>query len=78
MNLMISNYLFKKKENQFVTYESGGVESVIDYILTRVSDRNAALNIKTILGEQCVRQHRLLIAVCKECQLKEIQSMSQN
>ena len=64
-SMVICNSTFKKRENQLITYESGGVASTVDYILTRVSDRKSVQNTKTIPGEECVRQHRLLVAVFK-------------
>ena len=67
--------MFKKKENQLTTYESGGVASTVDYTLIGVGDRKTVQNTKTIPGEECVRQHHLLVAVFK---VKEIKSMSPN
>ena len=61
-NMVICNSVFKKRESQLITYESGGVRSTVDYILTRNQDRQFVRNVKTIPGEECVRQHRLLIA----------------
>ena len=49
-NMMINNSLFKRKENQLITCESGGVASAIDYVLRRVNDRNTVQNIKILPG----------------------------
>ena len=38
-----------------MTYESGGVSSVVDYVLTRKK------NVKVIPGEECVSQHKLVV-----------------
>ena len=38
------------------------MRSTVDYILMRNQDRQCVRNVKTIPGEECVRQHRLLIA----------------
>ena len=61
-NMVVCNSVFKKRESQLITYESGGVRSTVDYILMRNRDRQCVRNVKTIPGEECVRQHRLLIA----------------
>ena len=47
-NMVICNSMFKKKEHQLITNESGGVASTVDYILTRVGDRKTVQNTKTI------------------------------
>ena len=59
-NLQICNSVFKNKEN-LITCESGGVANVIEYMLTRVGDRETVQNRNTIPGEEYVSQHRLLI-----------------
>ena len=60
-NMVISSSMFKKTDRQLVTYESGGLMSTVDYILTRKEDKQSVKNVKTIPGEECVRQHRLLV-----------------
>jgi hypothetical protein len=62
MSMVVANTLFKKEESKLVTYVSGGVKSVIDYLLVRKCDRNAIRNVKVIAGEECVAQHRLLVS----------------
>ena len=41
-----------------VTFESGGVSSVVDYVLTRKNDLK---DVKVIPGEECVSQHKLVV-----------------
>ena len=43
---------------KLVTYESGGVSSVVDYVLTRKNDMK---DVKVIPGEECVSQHKLVV-----------------
>ena len=71
---MICNSVFQKKENQLITYESGGVACAVDYVLTNVGDWKTVLNMKTIPGNECVRQHRLLITVLSLQELPVIRS----
>ena len=60
-DLVVGNTHFHKKENNLITYQSGGNSSQIDYILVRKSDFKQVRNIKVILGEEVVTQHRLLL-----------------
>ena len=53
--------LFQKLDKHLVTYESGGMKSQIDYMLVRGEDKKNVMNCKVILGEACVKQHRLLV-----------------
>ena len=43
-NLVICNSMFKKRENQQITFESGGAASAVDYILIRVGDKKTVQN----------------------------------
>ena len=61
MDLVVCNSCFKKAENKLITYESGDHRSVLDYVLVRKADRKFILNTKTFAGEECVRQHRLVV-----------------
>ena len=47
-----------KKTQKLVTYESGGVSSVVDYVLARKKDMK---DVKVIPGEECVSQHKLVV-----------------
>ena len=44
-------HIFTKETQKLVTYESGGVGSVVDYVLTR---KNNMKEVKVIPGEECV------------------------
>ena len=59
--LACMNTWFQKLDKHLVTYESGGVESQIDYIMVRGEDRKNVVDCKVILGEACVKQHRLVV-----------------
>ena len=41
-----------------LTYESGGVCTVVDYVLAR---KNNMKDVKVIPGEECVSQHKLVV-----------------
>ena len=73
--LRVVNTMFKKKEKQKVTYKSGGDETQVDYMLTRVSeDKMLVENCKVIPGEECLTQHRLM---CSDIVVRGI-GMSKN
>ena len=61
--LAVLNTWFKKDYNKRVTYESGGRQSQIDYILMRRSELSTVKDVKVIAGEECIQQHRLLVCV---------------
>jgi len=61
MDFVICNTWFKKEVSKLITYSSGGVNTTIDYLLTRKGDRNMVKDVKVIPGESCVSQHRLLV-----------------
>ena len=57
-DLVVANTFFTKETQKLVTYESGGVSSVVDYVLTRKNNRK---DVKVIPGEECVSQHKLVV-----------------
>ena len=59
--MVVCNTLFRKRLSRLITYESGGCQTQIDYILVRKSDRKVVKDVKVISGEECVSQHRLLV-----------------
>ena len=61
-NLLICNTNFRKPVGHLITYQSGGLASQIDYILTRQRDTRLLLNTKTFPGEECTPQHRLVVS----------------
>ena len=60
LNLAVLNTWFKKKEERLFTYENGECRTVVDYILTRKSERKMVKDVKVVKVE-CIEQHRLLI-----------------
>ncbi|XP_064103331.1 uncharacterized protein LOC135213280 [Macrobrachium nipponense] len=52
---------FQKLDKYLITYESGGVQSQIDFVLVRGADRSNVTNCKVIVGEAYVKQHRLVV-----------------
>ena len=56
-DLVVANTFFTKETQKLVTYESGGVSSVVDYVLARKNDMK---DVKVIPGEECVSQHKLV------------------
>jgi len=58
-DLAILNTFFKKKDNN--TYESGGQETQLDYILYKRSKMSEVRNFKVIKGETAAKQHHLII-----------------
>jgi len=69
--MVICNTWFKKRTNNVITYESGGMRTMIDYILTRMKDRKCIRNVKVIAGEECASQHRLLVCDMEIKELRE-------
>ena len=61
--LACTNTWFKKESVKLVTYESGGVKTVVDYILVRIHERKMVQNVFAIPGEACLQQHKLLVGV---------------
>ena len=61
LNLVIGNTWFTREEEKLVTYESGGIKSVIDYVLVEKKDWGQVQNVKVISGEVCMTQHKLLV-----------------
>ena len=59
-DLAIVNAFFEKKVNQFVTYNSGGRESQIDFLMCRRCHLKEVINCKVINGEAVAGQHRVL------------------
>ena len=57
-DLVVANTFFTKETQKLVTYESGGVSSVVDYMLARKNDMK---DVKVIPGEECVSQHKLVV-----------------
>ena len=60
-DMVVCNTLFRKRLSRLITYESGGWQTQIDYILVRKSDRKVVKDVKVVSDEECVSQHRLLV-----------------
>ena len=64
--MLLQNTWFKKNAGRLmslITYETAKCRTVIDYILIRKSDRKLIKDVKMILREQCIHNHRLIICV---------------
>ena len=62
LNLAVLNMWFKKKASRLFSYESGECRTVVDYILSRKSERKMIRDVKVVKIE-CITQHGLLICV---------------
>lgn len=63
MDLVVANTWFKKSDGKLITYESGGFQTVVDYILVRKAERHQLRNVTVIRGESCMQQHKLLVCM---------------
>ena len=61
-DLVVTNSFFKKRESHLITYTSGNGKTQIDYIITRRRDLKLVKDVKAIPNEECVSQHKLLVA----------------
>ena len=59
-NLVVSNLLFTKRESHLVTYQSGEIQSQIDYILIKWQNIKLVRDVKVIPHKDCVTQQKLL------------------
>ena len=62
-NMCICNTWFFKEEKCKFTYESGQWKSMIDLVLVSKKQRKFVQDIKTIKGEECVKQHKLVVCI---------------
>lgn len=63
MKLCVVNTWFEKEDSKKVTYESGGIRTVVDYVLMRRNDLAVVKDMKVVPGENCLLQHKLLVCV---------------
>lgn len=63
-DMAVINSFYKKTENQYVTYSSGGTETQIDFILCKRNHLVEVKNCKVIKGESVSSQHRPVIVDC--------------
>ena len=62
-DLVIGNTLFEKRDSHLITFDSGENQTQIDYFLIRRRLRKYIRDIKVIPGEECLKQHRLLVCI---------------
>ena len=61
----MTNTFFRKRNSQLVTYNSGGCATQVDYSVVRRKELKLVKNAKVIGNEECIPQHKLLVAVLK-------------
>ncbi|PWA60844.1 hypothetical protein CTI12_AA378710 [Artemisia annua] len=59
-DLVVANSFFKKRDVNLITFQSGGHNTQIDYLLVRKSDLRACRDCRVFPGEACSSQHKLL------------------
>ena len=59
-DLVVANSFFKKRDVHLITFQSGGHNTQIDYLLVRRSDLRACRDCRVFPGEACSSQHKLL------------------
>ena len=64
--MRIMNTFYQKRRNHLVTYNSGGQESQIDYIMLRKEYAKECTNCKVLPQEAVTTQHRVLVAELEE------------
>ncbi|GKF41757.1 craniofacial development protein 2-like protein, partial [Tanacetum coccineum] len=60
-DLVVANSFFKKSDAHLITFQSGGHNTQIDYLLVRRGDLKACKDCRAFPGEACSSQHRLII-----------------
>ena len=61
VGMVVCNTFFKKEYSKLITYHSADNRSMIDYLMVRKADRCLVKDVKVILSEECVTQHRMVI-----------------
>ncbi|XP_057529779.1 uncharacterized protein LOC130808318 [Amaranthus tricolor] len=61
--LVITNSIFRKKDEHLITSKSGGHATQIDYCFVRKGDRSSCLDCKMVLVTEMPTQHRLFVLV---------------
>nr|GEW54657.1 hypothetical protein [Tanacetum cinerariifolium] len=59
--LVVANSFFKESDACLITFQSGGHNTQIDYLLVRRGDLRASKDCRAYPGEACSSQHRLVI-----------------
>ena len=60
-DLMVVNTFFKKRDDQLISFRSGGRYTQIDYALVRQRDRSRCTDCKVFPTERVASQHLLLV-----------------
>ena len=60
-DLAIANTFFRKREEHYITYKSGGNKAQIDFMMYRRSNLVEIKNCKVIPGDHVAPQHRLVV-----------------
>ena len=60
-DLAIANTFFRKREEHYITYMSGGNKAQIDFMMYRRSNLVEIKNCKVIPGDHVAPQHRLVV-----------------
>ena len=59
--LSVMNTWFEKREQQKISYDSGGNQTVVDYVLVGVRERSTVSDVTILRNEPCLLQHKLLV-----------------
>ncbi|GKC82644.1 ataxia telangiectasia mutated family protein [Tanacetum coccineum] len=59
-DLVVANSFFKKSDAHLITFQSGGHNTQIDYLLVRKGDLRACKDCRAFPSEACSSQHRLV------------------
>ena len=60
-DLAIANTFFRKREEHYITYKSGGNKAQIDFMMYRRSNILEIKKCKVIPGDHVAPQHRLVV-----------------
>nr|GEU32216.1 hypothetical protein [Tanacetum cinerariifolium] len=60
LDLVVANSFFKKNDAHLITFQSGGHNTQIDYLLVRKGDIRACKDCRAFPSEACSSQHRLV------------------
>ena len=59
--LSITNTWFDKSDMQKISYDSGGNQTLVNYILVDQSEKSTVSDVTVIRNEPCLLQHKLLV-----------------
>ena len=67
--LSITNTWFDKSDMQKISYDSGGNQTLVNYILVDQSEKSTVSDVTVIRNEPCLLQHKLLVChlAVREC-----------